>query len=216
MQDARLKWRSISVRPRKRCSAEVAPDFLRGAGLWAWDAAAASGSSPPQPHGVPGPVRAGKDVPGGVEVREAGAAAAGQCREELRRRQWGPLAQLPGCPQPPTSPGDFLSPTHNAPHRIQGCLSACEIQDRQNIWAAQETVEALEEREGRNQPDTPLSVVPTQSCSLGSHSPHCPLRPLVPRGSQKGPGGSGQSRRQSWKPARGPEPSFLGIQCLSI
>lgn len=30
---------------------------------------------------------------------------------------------------PPPHPGDFLSPTHNAPHRIQGCLSACKIQD---------------------------------------------------------------------------------------
>lgn len=55
-------------------------------------------------------------------------------------------------------------------------------------------------------PDIPL---PQVIASKDNHSPHCPPKPPVPQGSQKGPSGSGQCQRPHWKPVPGLETSFL-------
>lgn len=76
-----------------------------------------SRQSPPTPRPDPPPLRAGEDVPRGVQVAEAGAAAAGQCCEELREEGVGNTDGGPR-PGPPQNPGlpSGLGPGHR-PYR---------------------------------------------------------------------------------------------------
>lgn len=110
----------------------------------------------PRTRPAPSRLRAGEDVPRSVEVGEAGAAAAGQRGEELQKDRVGCTGQRTE-PFPPALPSSLSSgfrpghqPYGSSPrgppsHTVQGGVGAGEIQERQNIRTAQETVEALVE-----------------------------------------------------------------------
>lgn len=124
LQPASPRCRSVPARLRKSCSvAGAARDFL-GWGIREVGFRAKGSSSRRAPPTRPAPsrLRAGEDVPRSVEVGEAGAAAAGQRGEELRKEGVGYTGQRTE-PFPPALPSGLSSsfrpghqPYRSSPH----------------------------------------------------------------------------------------------------
>lgn len=78
-------------------------------------------------------------------MSQAAAAAAGQRREELREEGVGYTGRRTERPASSRPLGYRPAQPYRSPptHSVQGGVGACEIQGRQNVRTAQETIEAL-------------------------------------------------------------------------